>query len=158
TVHNHNSRKRNAPARTRASKKASARNSISDNDRVLRGASLIWRRDGADWVLFSGRRRFGRVVPDSKYAGVWRSVLSGGRLSDRANLAWAKNAVLMAAERELEWEDRQRAAIAPPKCPEKRGVFESAASPVAQNESASVDRNCTGEARAERRHLAEHQG
>src|SRR5262245_23532708 len=138
--------------------RTSACNKISDNDRILPGASLIWRRDGADWVLFSARRRFGRVVPDSKYAGVWRSVLSGGRLSDRANLAWAKNAVLMAAERELEWEDRQRAAIAPPKCPEKRGVFESAASPVAQNESASVDRNCTGEARAERRHLAEHQG
>jgi hypothetical protein len=103
-----------------------------DAPRVLRGASLIWRRDGADWVLFSGRRRVGRVVADSKYAGLWRSVLSGGRLSDRANLAWAKNAVLMAAERELEWEDRQRAAIAPPKCSEKRGVFESAASPVAR--------------------------
>ena len=119
---------------SRIYERTSARNRISDNDRVLRGASLIWRRDGADWVLFSGRRRFGRVVPDSKYAGVWRSVLSGGRLSDRANLAWAKNAVLMAAERELEWEDRQRAAIAPPKCPEKRGVFESAASPVAPND------------------------
>jgi len=112
--------------------RTSARNRISDNDRVLRGASLIWRRDGADWVLFLGRRRFGRVVPDSKYAGVWRSVLYGGRLSDRANLAWAKNAVLMAAERELDWEDRQRAAIAPRKCPEKRGVLKSAASPVAK--------------------------
>jgi hypothetical protein len=110
--------------------RTSARNSISDEERVLRGASLIWRRDGADWVLFSGRRRFGRVVPDSKYAGVWRSMLSDGRLSDRANLAWAKNAVLIAAERELEWKDRRRAAIAPPKCPEKTCVFESAASPV----------------------------
>src|SRR5262245_47544705 len=108
-----------------------ARNS-ADNYRVLRGAALIWRRDRADWVLFSGRRRFGRVVPDSKYAGVWRSVLSGGRLSDRANLAWAKNAVLMAAERELEWEDRRRAAVTPPKCPEKRGAVERAASPVAK--------------------------
>src|SRR4029077_6613600 len=97
----------------------------NNNDRVLRGGPLIWRRDGADWVLFWGRRRFGRVVPDSKYASVWRSVLSDGRLSDRANLTWAKNAVLMAAERELKWEDRQRAAIAPPKCPEKRGIFES---------------------------------
>jgi hypothetical protein len=110
--------------------RTSARNRISDNDRVLRGASLIWRRDGADWVLFSGSRRFGRVIPDSTYARMWRSGLSGGRLSDRANLAWAKNAVLMAAERELEWEDRQRAAVVPPKCPEKRGVFKSAGSPV----------------------------
>ena len=113
---------------------ADTRNKISDNDWVLRGAALIWRRDGADWVLFSGCRRFGRVVPDSKYAGMWRSVLSGGRLSDRANLAWAKNAVLMAAERELEWEDRQRAAIAPPKSKEKRGVFEGSAPPIAPNE------------------------
>jgi hypothetical protein len=96
------------------------------------GTSLTWRRDGTDWILLAGRRRFGRVVPDSKYPGMWRSTLSGGRLSDMANLAWAKNAVLMATERELEWEDRQRAAIAPPKCSEKRGVFESAASPVAK--------------------------
>jgi hypothetical protein len=48
--------------------RTSARNRISDNDGVLRGAPLIWRRDGADWMLSSGRRRFGRVVPDSKYS------------------------------------------------------------------------------------------
>ena len=118
--------------------RTSARNIIPDNDRVLRDASLIWRRDGANWVLFSGRRRFGRVVPDSKYAGVWRSVLSGGRLSDMANLAWAKNAVLAAAERELEWEARKRAAIAPPKCPEKWGVFEGSAPPIAPNDLAAT--------------------
>jgi hypothetical protein len=47
-----------------------------------------------------------------------------------ANLAWAKNAVLVAAERELEWE--ARVATAPSKCPEKRGVFGTAASPVVQ--------------------------
>jgi hypothetical protein len=82
--------------------------------------------------LLSGRRRFGRVVPDSKYPGMWRSTLSGGRLSDMANLAWAKNAVLIAAEREMEWEDRSRPCKPPSKCPEKRGVFERAAPPVAQ--------------------------
>jgi hypothetical protein len=130
--------------------RTSARNRISDNDRVLRGASLIWRRDRADWVLFSGRRRFGRVVPDSKHAGVWRSVLSGGRLSDRANLAWAKNAVLMAAERELEWEGRQRAAIVSPKCQEKRGVFKSAASPVAKTVEGVAPNPHTQTPRAER--------
>jgi len=92
--------------------RTSARNRISDNDRVLRGASLIWRRDGADWVLFSGRRRFGRVVGDSKYPEMWRSTL----------------------ERELKWEARQRAAIAPSKCPEKRGIFEGSAPPIAPNE------------------------
>src|SRR5262245_44225292 len=94
------------------------------------GAPLAWRRDGADWVLFSDRRRFGRVVPDDKYPDMWRSTLSGGRLSDMANLAWAKNAVLVAAERELEFEARLRTAIAPLNCPEKRGVFEGAAPPV----------------------------
>src|SRR5215831_10462522 len=73
---------------------------------AIRGQALTWRRDGAGWVLLAGRRRFGRVVPDIKYPGMWRSTLSGGRLSDMANLAWAKNAVLVAAERELEWEDR----------------------------------------------------
>jgi len=93
-------------------------------------APLTWRRDGIDWILLSGRRRFGRVVPDNKYPNMWRSVLSGGRLSDMANLAWAKNAVLVAAERELEWEARQEPATAPPKCPQKEGVFESAAPPV----------------------------
>jgi hypothetical protein len=92
--------------------------------------ALTWRRDGEDWILLAGRRRFGRVVPDGKWPGMWRSRLSGGRLSDMANLAWAKNAILVAAERELEWEDRQRAATAPPKCPQKRGVFEGAALPV----------------------------
>jgi hypothetical protein len=43
------------------------------------GTSLTWRRDGAGWVLLAGCRRFGRVVSDSKYAGMWRSTLSGGR-------------------------------------------------------------------------------
>ena len=97
-------------------------------------ATLTWRRDGTDWVLLAGRRCFGRVVADSKYPGMWRPTLSGGRLGDMANLAWAKNAVLAAAERELEWEARQRAAITPPKCPERGGVFEGSAPPIAQNE------------------------
>jgi hypothetical protein len=94
--------------------------------------SLTWRRDGADWILVCGSRRFGRVVPDSKHLGMWRSTLSGGRLSDMANLAWSKNAVLAAAERELEFEARQRANESLSKCPENRGVFEAPASPVAK--------------------------
>jgi hypothetical protein len=81
-----------------------------------------------NWVLLSGRRRMGRVVPDSKYPGMWRSTLSGGRLSDMANLAWAKNAVLVAAERETEYE--ARSASAPPKCPEKMGVLDRPAQPM----------------------------
>jgi len=96
------------------------------------GPALTWKRDGLDWVLLSGKRRMGRVKPDSKYPGMWRSTLSGGRLSDMANLAWAKNAVLVAAERELEWEDRTRSGNHPSKCQQNRGVLERAAPPVAQ--------------------------
>jgi hypothetical protein len=55
----------------------------------------------------------GCVVPDAKYPGMYRSLLSGGRLSDMANLSWAKDPVLAAAERELEWEARQQPAIDP---------------------------------------------
>jgi len=93
--------------------------------------SLTWKRDGADWVLLAGKRRMGRVKPDIRWPGMWRSTLSGGRLSDMANLAWAKNAVLVAAEREIEFEDRTRSGKHPSKCAENRGVFEGTAPPVA---------------------------
>jgi hypothetical protein len=95
-----------------------------------RSYPLSWRRDGADWVLFADRRRFGRVVPDAKWPGMWRSTLSGSRLSDMANLSWAKNAVLVAAERELEYEARCKT---PAKCPVNEGVFSGSASPIEQN-------------------------
>jgi hypothetical protein len=93
--------------------------------------NLIWKRDGTDWILLAGRRRMGRVVPDSKWPNMWRSTMSGGRLSDMANLTWAKNAVLVGAERELDYE--ARTANAPRKCPENRGAFGHTASPVRQN-------------------------
>jgi len=47
---------------------------------------LAWRRDGADWVLLNKRRRMGWVLPDNQHRGMYRSVLSRGRLSDMANL------------------------------------------------------------------------
>src|SRR5262249_25711874 len=87
----------------------------------LIGCELAWKRDGADWVLLHKRRRLGRVAPDSEQQGMFRVVLSRGRLSDMANLSWAKDAALAAAIRELEWEARDNRAIDPPKCPEKRG-------------------------------------
>ena len=71
---------------------------------------LVWRRDGNDWVLYAGRRRFGRIWPDSRYPGMWRSTLANGRPSDMANITWAKNAVFVAAERELQWSTRNEAA------------------------------------------------
>jgi hypothetical protein len=78
-------------------------------DLNVRASGLQWKQSGSDWILYSGRRRMGRVVPDEKYPGMWRSVKSGGRLSDMANLSWAKNAVLVVAERELSWEANHRA-------------------------------------------------
>ena len=97
---------------------------ISMSNPELIGCDLTWKRNGADWVLHRKRRRMGRVVPDSKNPGMYRIALSGGRLSDMANLSWAKNAVLEAAIRELEYEargTRRHRAINPPKCPVKGG-------------------------------------
>jgi hypothetical protein len=92
--------------------------------------ALIWRRDGAGWVLLHNRRRMGRVAPDSDHPGMWRSLKPRGEVSDIANLTWAKNAVLVAAEIELQFDDRRQRATAPSKCPENEGVFQAPASPV----------------------------
>ena len=86
-------------------------------DLNVRASGLEWKQSGSDWILYHGRRRMGRVVPDAKYRCMCRSVKSRGRLSDTSNLSWAKNVVLIAAERELEWEARDIAAIDPRKCP-----------------------------------------
>src|SRR5262249_62174324 len=51
-------------------------------DRVI---PFRWSRDGNGWSLFVERRRFGRVVPDKNYPGMWRSGTPGRRFSDIAN-------------------------------------------------------------------------
>jgi hypothetical protein len=107
--------------------------------KILPDCNLTWRRDGADWVLFHKRRRFGRVVPDPDHAGMWRSLKSRGQLSDMANLAHAKNAVLVAAERELEFEHRSRCATDPAKCPENEGIFRGSSSLVEETAPAGTD-------------------
>jgi hypothetical protein len=84
---------------------------------------LEWRRDGAGWILLHKRRRMGRVIPDSNRPGMWRAVKSRGEYSGIANLSWAKNAVLVVAELELEFEHRQRRANDPQKCPVNGGLF-----------------------------------
>jgi hypothetical protein len=96
---------------------------------TYRYCDLTWRRDGASWVLFYKRRGMGRVLPDDQHRGMYRSVLSRGRLSDMANLSWAKGAVLAVAIRELAWE-ADHPANDPPKSPEKQGVFYGSAPPV----------------------------
>jgi hypothetical protein len=106
---------------------------IAPRDRNDNGARrLAWRRDGNGWLLLAGRRRYGRVVPDPDHAGMWRSVKSGERLSDTANLSWSKNAVLVAAERELEFEDQQRRAIDPSNCPERGVILAARGRPCAK--------------------------
>jgi hypothetical protein len=94
----------------------------------LIGSNLTWRRTANGWRLFAGKRCFGTIVPDRKSPGTWRSPMSGGRLSDMANLTWAKHAVLEAAIRELECE---RKGNHPRKCPENEGVSEPSAPPIA---------------------------
>jgi hypothetical protein len=91
-------------------------------------ASLRWKSEGKGGSrLLLGNRCFGRIVPDSRYRGMWRSVMPNGSLSDMANIAWAKHAVIMQACRELEYEQATRH---PQKCPEKWGVPEAAAPPM----------------------------
>jgi hypothetical protein len=98
--------------------------------------SPSWHRVGAEYHLLLGRRRLGRVVPDHRYPRMWRPVLAFGRLGDLANLSWAKSLTLDAAVREIDY--RRPAAIAPTKCPEKRGVFEAASPPARQNGAAAT--------------------
>jgi hypothetical protein len=52
----------------------------------------------------------GRVTQAVENPGMWRSPKSGGRVSDMANLSWAKEAVMAEAIRELAWDVRQQAA------------------------------------------------
>ena len=91
--------------------------------------SLTWRMVGNCWQLFAGKRRFGKIVPDSKHPGMWRCPLSGGRLSDMANLTWARNAVMEAAIREIPWEARQ-AENTPSISQQNGAVFPGASSPI----------------------------
>src|SRR5262249_28549026 len=79
-------------------------------DRVI---PFRWKRDGDGWRLFVERRQFGRLVPDKEHPGMWRCVMPNGRVSDLANLSWARRAVMESAARVLEWERRQLGATAP---------------------------------------------
>jgi hypothetical protein len=58
---------------------------------------LQWVRDGAAWVVRNGGTELVRVVPDEKYPGMWRVRSPDGRLSDMANITWAKDAAVTMA-------------------------------------------------------------
>jgi hypothetical protein len=64
-------------------------------------ADMTWKRVGAEWCLFSGRRVVARVVPDAKSPGMWRVTLPGG-LSDMVNLTGARDAARLLAERQID--------------------------------------------------------
>src|SRR5262249_37334811 len=99
--------------------------------------NLSWRRERNGWLLIAGRRRFGRVVP-AKHSGMWQSTRSDGQPSDIANLSWAKNAVLVAAELELQFEDRQRRAIDPQNARKKGGVLRPQPRPSRQRHRTGI--------------------
>ncbi len=63
---------------------------------------MHWVYEAPDWVLKFNRRKMGVVFQDARYPSMWRSRRADGRLSDMANLSWAKNAVLAVAELDIE--------------------------------------------------------
>jgi hypothetical protein len=121
TNHAFGSRANRLPAAPETARRAERR---ATRGATVIGAGLHWHRIGSGWRLLDGRRRFGEIIPDGTYPGMWRPVLSGGRLGDLANITWAKHAMFEAAVRELEWEGGGGSATAPSKCPTNRGVFE----------------------------------
>jgi hypothetical protein len=98
----------------------------------MQPSALSWTRSGADWLPLSGRKRMGRVVADSKYRGMYRIELPSGRLSDMANLSWAKSLALDAAEREITYET----ANTPRKPQQNAGSAKGKSPPARLNEAA----------------------
>jgi hypothetical protein len=96
---------------------------------------LTWRRSKRGWKLYAGKRCFGEVVPDPVERGMWRAVLSRGRLSDYANLSWARASVFEAAIRDIEWEARLRTRQHPSNLADSGPVFDRTSPPVRQNGS-----------------------
>jgi hypothetical protein len=102
---------------------------------IVPAKPMTWQRNGTGWVLLAGRLCFGC----SKHPRMWQSALSGGRVSDLVNIAWARNPVRVAVERELEGEARQSIATAPPKCSAKGDVFIRPRSPVPSNQNSETE-------------------
>ena len=90
---------------------------MTDEEEFAARSQLKWQRDGREWILLYRRRRMGRVAPDDKHSGMYRSIKPDGSLSDMANLSWSKDAVLAAAIREVAY----KRANDPPKPQQNRG-------------------------------------
>lgn len=106
---------------------------MTDEEEFAARSQLKWQRDGSDWILLYRRRRMGRVVPDDKHSGMYRSIKPDGSLSDMANLSWSKDAVLAAATREVAY----KLANDPPKPQQNRGSQKTISSPVRSNAKAA---------------------
>jgi hypothetical protein len=59
-----------------------------------RAHTYHWRTDGERWELVTAGRVVAKVVPDGKYARMWRIDLGDGILSDMVNLPRAKDAAM----------------------------------------------------------------
>jgi hypothetical protein len=64
---------------------------------VFSRRDLKWRREGTDEVLYCGRRRVLRLVPDATYPNMWRVAYQDGELGDLKNLTWARHDVEVVA-------------------------------------------------------------
>jgi hypothetical protein len=47
---------------------------MTDEEEFAARSQLKWQRDGRDWILLYRRRRMGRVAPDDKHSGMYRSI------------------------------------------------------------------------------------
>ena len=80
-----------ASVETRATKKTRQHLNRATLHDVFSRRDLKWRREGTDDVLYCGRRRLLRLVPDATYPGMWRVAYPDGELGDRKNLTWARH-------------------------------------------------------------------
>ena len=62
------------------------RKNMPDEEEFAARSQLKWQPDGDAWILLYRRKRMGRVVPDTDFPGMWRSVKTSG-LSDMASLS-----------------------------------------------------------------------
>jgi hypothetical protein len=80
-----------APVETRATKNFRQSENPAPGHDVFSRRDLKWRREGTDDVVYCGRRRLLRLVPDATYPNMWRVLYPDGELGDLKNLTWARH-------------------------------------------------------------------
>jgi hypothetical protein len=80
-----------ASAETRAIKNAREHANRAPVHDVFSRRDLKWRREGTDDVVYCGRRRLLRLVPDATYPGMWRVAYPDGVIGELKNLTWARH-------------------------------------------------------------------